>query len=162
MAKVALEGMEFYAYHGFYAEEQLIGHRYIIDVYVETNISVAAATDDLYKTVNYETIYLVCKVEMRKTTKLIETVAQRILSRLGSQFGKKAQNITVRIRKLHPALGGKVACSFIEVDNKKLGLKGGGKVGGGMADMFGGGGDDLDDFDDLGDFDLDDMRGLLP
>jgi len=157
MAKVALEGMEFYAYHGFYDEEQVVGNRFVIDVYVETNISVAAATDDLYKTVNYETIYLVCKVEMRKTTKLIETVAQRILSRLSSQFGPKAQSITVRIRKMHPALGGKVECSFIEIDNKKGGGGGGrgkgGFGGGGGFGGFGGGDDD--------DFDIGDLRGMF-
>ncbi|MEL7021651.1 MAG: dihydroneopterin aldolase, partial [Bacteroidota bacterium] len=107
---------------------------------VETNVSVAAATDDLYKTVNYETIYLVCKVEMRKSTKLIETVAQRILSRLGSQFGKKAQNIMIRIRKMHPPLGGKVRCSVIEIDNQKGGGGMGSKGGGSFSDFD-------DDFD---------------
>lgn len=160
MAKIALEGMEFYAYHGFYEEEQIIGNQYLVDVYVETNISVAAATDDLYKTVNYETIYLICQAEMRKTAQLIETVAQRILSRLGSHFGKKASGVTVRIKKLNPPLGGKVACSYVEVDNKRgkgKGSSGGGFGGGG----FGGGGfdnfDDLDDDFDGGDFDFSDF-----
>ena len=42
MAKVGLEGVKFFAYHGFYEEEQQIGGEYILDVFVETNINSAA------------------------------------------------------------------------------------------------------------------------
>ena len=33
------KGMEFYAYHGFYQEEQLIGGDYVVDVYVHTDFN---------------------------------------------------------------------------------------------------------------------------
>ena len=58
MSQIALEGMRFYAYHGFYEEEQIIGNNYVIDVYIKTNFSEAAETDDLYKTINYENCLL--------------------------------------------------------------------------------------------------------
>ena len=68
MALIALEGVHFYAYHGFYEEEQIIGNNFILDVYVEANTGLAARTDDLFSTVNYETIYRICQMEMRTTT----------------------------------------------------------------------------------------------
>jgi len=33
---IGLEGMEFFAYHGFYTEEQKIGTTFIVDVYIST------------------------------------------------------------------------------------------------------------------------------
>ena len=69
MSKVALEGMQFYAFHGFYEEEQLIGNYFVVDVYVDTNFMGAAQSDDLGGTVNYETIYFICRLEMKKTSK---------------------------------------------------------------------------------------------
>ena len=34
MAVIALEGMRFFAYHGFYPEENIIGTNYVVDVYI--------------------------------------------------------------------------------------------------------------------------------
>ncbi|MFT5645393.1 MAG: dihydroneopterin aldolase, partial [Aureispira sp.] len=82
MGLIALEGMEFYAYHGFYPEEQLIGGDYIIDVYLETDFDEAANQDALEVTINYETIYRIVKVEMQKNSKLLETIAQRIINKI--------------------------------------------------------------------------------
>ncbi len=113
MATIALEGARFYAYHGYYEEEQILGGEYVIDVYVETDIEAAAESDDLFETVNYETLFLICQVEMRKPAKLIETVGQRIMTRIEEMF-PKIFGIKLRIRKLHPALGGRVDSSSIE------------------------------------------------
>ena len=54
MAKIALEGMRFHAYHGFYNEERKIGGYYTVDVYIETSLPRSAFQDDLTGTVNYE------------------------------------------------------------------------------------------------------------
>lgn len=123
MAKIALEGMEFYAYHGFYAEEQIIGGKYIVDVYVEAQVTKAAVKDDLSQTVNYESIYHICQREMRKKSKLIENVAERISMGIKHQFGF-LREIKVRVRKLSPPLPGQVHSSYVEVDgtfSKKCG-----------------------------------------
>lgn len=140
MSKVALEGMQFYAYHGFYEEEQLIGGYFVVDVYIDTNFTVAAQMDDLGGTVNYETVYFICRMEMKRTSKLIENVAQRIYNKLSSVF-TKVSGITVRISKLNPPLGGLVARSYVEVSS-------GG--GGGMMQGMDQGGMDFGgmDFDD--------------
>lgn len=147
MSKVALEGMQFYAYHGYYEEERLIGGQFVVDVYIDTNFVIAAQSDDLSGTVNYETVYFICRMEMKRPSKLIEHVAQRIHNKLSSVF-TKASGVVVRISKLNPPLGGPVSRSFVEVG----GSGGGGSKGGGGFDM---GGDD----DDFGGFmgSLDDL-----
>lgn len=154
MALIALEGMRFYAYHGFYPEEQIIGSEYIVDIHVDANTQMAAATDDLYKTVNYETIYLICQAEMRKPTQLLEALVQRIVSKINNIFGRKVTGLKVRIKKMNPPLGGRVECSFVEVDNLSRNGKGGNKSksfdGGGHFEDMGGG--EIPDFGDEGGF----------
>ena len=86
MAIISLEGMRFRAHHGFYEEEQILGGDYIVDVVVSTNATKAAIDDDLEKTINYETIYLICEVEMKRNAKLLENVAERISLGIRHQF----------------------------------------------------------------------------
>lgn len=119
MATIALEGMHFYAYHGFYEEERIIGGNYLLDVYVSTNTIFAAKTDDLFKTVNYETVYFICQSEMKKSSQLIETVAQRILNRIRDQFDY-VQGVRIRLRKLNPPVDGQVDSAYIEISSGKI------------------------------------------
>lgn len=114
-ATVAIEGMRFYAYHGYYAEEQLIGGYYVVDVYAQTNVQIAADHDELMATVNYETIYRIAKAEMQKNARLIENVAQRILDQIVTVC-QTVQGIRVRVTKEHPPLGGQVAQAYVELE----------------------------------------------
>ncbi len=117
MAQIALEGMRFYAHHGFYEEERVIGNDYVVDVYVDTVFTKAAVDDDLYQTINYETIYLICDAAMRKNSKLLEAVANRIALGIKHQF-KFVNALKVRVKKLNPPLGGRVDAAFVEVDGE--------------------------------------------
>ncbi len=130
MTTIALEGMEFYAYHGFYDEETKIGTTFIVDIEVRMIFSKGASSDALEGTVNYETIYFICKQEMKKTSKLLENVAYRIIGRLKSQFGQ-ISSMKVCIKKMNPPLGGKVHSAIVTIDTKQ-----GGK-GDGLMGMFG-------------------------
>ncbi len=136
MAIIALEGMHFRAEHGFYPEENAIGNQFVLDVYVEADISEAVETDELYEpaeedaeedgkplSVNYETIYLLCAREMKKPSKLLETVVQRIADRLSDYFTITIDDkeiclikgVRIRLRKLSPPLQGKVDSAFVEI-----------------------------------------------
>jgi dihydroneopterin aldolase len=114
MGLIAIEGIKFYAYHGYYPEEQILGTDYLVDVYAEVNTGLVVKSDNLSDTVNYETIYRIVKVEMSKKSKLIETVAQRIINRIKSIFDN-IETLKVRISKLHPPLGSSVARSYVEL-----------------------------------------------
>ena len=107
--------MHFYAYHGVYEEEQHIGGEYTVDVTLDVDVTQAAVADDLNRTINYETIYLICEAAMRRPSKLIENVAERIALQLKHQFGY-IKEMSIVIRKKNPPLGGVVDCAMVEVD----------------------------------------------
>lgn len=107
MAEIRLEGMSFYAHHGYYTHERTRGNNYMVDVSVHTDIERAALDDDLHYTVNYEIIYRICQDIMDQPCKLIETVAFRIAHEIRNSF-PDLQNISVVIHKMKPELGGPV------------------------------------------------------
>ncbi len=109
MATIAIEGMEFFAYHGCFKEEQVIGTRFTVDIVLEADTSQAEISDDLKQTVNYQAVYKVIKAEMEQNSHLLEHVARRIMDSVFNHFNE-IQHITVKVSKLNPALsvGGKV------------------------------------------------------
>lgn len=111
---IAISGMKFYAHHGVYAEEQLIGGEYTVDVFIDTDFKKAVENDDLTGTINYETVYLVTKFEMNIPTNLLETLAYRILDKLKAQFSVIAV-LKIRITKHFPPLGASVDNTMVEV-----------------------------------------------
>lgn len=120
MAIIALEGIRLHARHGYYPEEEILGTEFIIDVYVEANIKEAADSDELMQTVNYETIYLICQREMKNTSSLIEKTAQRIADEI-NDFFPQVWGVKVRLRKMHPPLGGSVHSAFVEIETGSFG-----------------------------------------
>ena len=119
MGRVALEGIRFYAFHGFYQEEQKTGNYFIVDVYVDASIEKAASGDELAATVNYETIYRVCKLEMDKPSKLLEHVARRIIDRI-VYLCTGIEKIKVRISKQNPPMGAQIDRAFIEFEDQYI------------------------------------------
>ena len=96
-----------YAYHGCMEEEARIGGNYIVDVTLEADLSVAAKTDDLSKTIDYCEVYEIVKTEMAIRSKLIEQVAQRITNSLREKF-TTLQHAEVKLTKLNPPINGDV------------------------------------------------------
>jgi dihydroneopterin aldolase len=107
MGQIALEGMAFYAHHGYYTEERKRGNNYEVDVQISYALEPAATTDDLKKALNYEEVYRICQEEMDSPQHLIETVARNIAVRLREAFDKM-DNVRVKVRKMKPELGGPV------------------------------------------------------
>jgi len=107
MSKISLEGMEFFAYHGCFSEEQIIGTHFIVDLWIDTNTAEAEETDKLSKTLNYQEIYLLVKEQMVIKSKLLEHVGRRILNALQEKF-PEIESAEVKISKMNPPLGGKL------------------------------------------------------
>jgi 7,8-dihydroneopterin aldolase/epimerase/oxygenase len=103
--KVALEGLEFHAYHGVYPHERSSGNKFEVDVVVQTEFSDSAFQDDLTGTINYENLYAIVKDEMSKPSKLLETVGYAIASKTLETFGE-AKSVEVQISKFNPPIGG--------------------------------------------------------
>ncbi len=107
MSTISIEQMEFYAYHGCFKEEQIIGTRFLVDLYLETNTEKAEKTDDLEDTVNYQEVYLLVKKEMDIKSKLLEHVGRRILDSIMKRFPRLV-SAELKISKMNPPLGGKI------------------------------------------------------
>lgn len=116
MALIAVEGMQFYAHHGYHKEEQVLGGKYVVDIYFRLDISEAAATDQLSKTIDYEAIYRVTKQEMEKRSNLIEHVCRRILEALQGAY-PGISYLRVRVSKHNPPLKGHVERVFVELES---------------------------------------------
>ena len=107
MAIIQLEGMEFYAYHGCFAEEQIIGNKFIIDVSFECDAQEAENSDNLSNTIDYQDVYNSIRAVMQIKSKLLEHVGRRIINAMKERF-PVIKNISVKVSKCNPPIGGKV------------------------------------------------------
>ncbi len=109
---IELAGMEFFSYHGHYDEEQIVGSRFVVDLKVNADFSRASMSDDLFDTVDYQELYAIVAEEMAIPSKLLESVAKRIIERLKKRY-PQVSGATLTISKLNPTLGGQVGAARI-------------------------------------------------
>lgn len=118
IGRVALEGLEFHAFHGVYPHERESGNFFEVDIAVETDFSKAASTDELMGTVNYETLFKVVKDEMEQPSKLLETVAEKVANDVLEIF-PNVISVEFRISKLNPPIGGKCRKATVSLVKKR-------------------------------------------
>ena len=107
MGVIEIEGMEFFAYHGHFAAEQVVGNRFVVNLTLRTDCEKAAKSDNLEDTLNYQIVYEVVSEEMKIKSRLLEHVAGRILDRLYEKF-EDIINAKIKISKLNPPMGGQI------------------------------------------------------
>jgi dihydroneopterin aldolase len=115
MSVISIEGMEFFAYHGCFKEEQVIGTKFRIDLFLEVDTSNAEKSDNLKDTVNYQSVFQLVKKEMETPSKLLEHVGRRVLDRIKKEF-PHVEHARIKIRKLNPPLGGKMDFVSLELE----------------------------------------------
>lgn len=114
---IALQDLRFYAFHGFYPEEQVLGNEFFVDVHCHADHALGL-DDDLAGTVNYEVLYTIVGEEMKVARKLLEAVAEAILARVRSKY-PFLSDVRVEIRKMNPPFGGDGAVASVSLDWKK-------------------------------------------
>jgi dihydroneopterin aldolase len=107
MISIHIEGMKFYAFHGHYPVEQLVGNEFIVALKIETEDYEAINSDKLDDALNYQIAYEIVKAEMSFNSNLLEHVANRILNALYSRFSL-VRRAEVKISKLNPPMGGEI------------------------------------------------------
>lgn len=120
MGSIEIEGMKFYAYHGHFEAEQIVGNEFLVDLKLKTDCSDAAETDDLSHALNYQSAYELVKQEMGKPSHLLENVAKRILDVLYESFGNIEQ-ARVKVSKLNPPMGGEIEKVSVTLERKGKG-----------------------------------------
>ncbi len=118
IGKIALEGLEFHAFHGVYPHERESGNFFEVDVVVETDFTSAAKEDNLDGTVDYEVLFRIVKEEMDQPSKLIETVAEKIVNHIFDELPTVSE-VNLKISKLNPPIGGKCRRSSVSVSRRR-------------------------------------------
>ncbi|MFO7868852.1 MAG: dihydroneopterin aldolase [Bacteroidales bacterium] len=115
MGIIEIEDMEFFAYHGCFASEQLVGNYFSVYARLETDCSTAANTDNIEDALNYQTAYEIIKKEMMKPSALLENVSMRILDALYNHFSTRLHHATIKIKKAAPPIGGKIKSVSVQL-----------------------------------------------
>jgi 7,8-dihydroneopterin aldolase/epimerase/oxygenase len=98
--KIHLNNLEFYGYHGLYADEQRAGNRFRVNIAVDC---VVGSVIEIDQTVNYAEVFALVKAEMEIATLLMETLAQRITTAILARFSL-ATHVKIYIEKLAPPI----------------------------------------------------------
>ena len=118
MGIIKVKNIRVYAHHGCLKEETIIGCDYRVDLNVKANLKTSSKTDELSDTVDYVLLNNIVKEEMQHPSKLLETVAKRILNRIFKEDSlvKKA---SIRVSKLNPPIGGDVEMVTIKMTERR-------------------------------------------
>ena len=77
--RIEIIGLRVWGRHGVLPAERRVGQEFVIDVSLEVDVSAAAATDDLTRTVDYASLSdRLAAVVAGEPVDLIETLAQRL------------------------------------------------------------------------------------
>jgi dihydroneopterin aldolase len=107
MGLIKIENMEFYSFHGHFKEERIVGNKFLVDLTIETDMKLPAASDNLKDAVNYQRVYEIVKSQMEVKSHLLEHIAGRILDAIYTEM-KGVEKITVKVSKMNPPMGGKI------------------------------------------------------
>lgn len=110
MLEIRLNHIKMFAFHGYYDEEAILGSDFLLDISVGIPNS-DLSKDDLRDTLNYESLFAICKEEMAERSALLEHVVYRIKSNIIASFPKQVESLNISLKKLYPPLDGSVESS---------------------------------------------------
>lgn len=87
MDKIILKDLQFYGYHGLFAEENKLGQRFNVDVELHAPLEKAGLSDNMHDSIHYgEAFEAVKDIVEGKPKNLIEAVAESIAKELLAKF----------------------------------------------------------------------------
>lgn len=101
---ILLENLTFYANHGVFGQETVVGNVYIINLKIGVDLTKASVSDDLNDTISYADVYEDIKIEMMVPSKLLEHAAKRIIDRLKSKY-IQIESVELKLSKRNPPIG---------------------------------------------------------
>ena len=118
MGVIEVNNIKIYTNHGCLEEEAKIGSEYRVDIKIKADLSKSAKTDNLSDTVDYVHLNKIATEEMAIRSKLLEEVAQRMITRIFKEIPmvKKAK---VSVAKINPPIGGNVGEVVIILSKKR-------------------------------------------
>lgn len=115
MAIISIENMTFYAHHGCFEQERMIGTNFMASIYLTVDTTKAELSDDLQDTIDYSLVYQTIKEQMSIPSKLLEHVARRIILSVKTNF-PLVEKVKIKLSKCNPPIGGQMQCVTIELE----------------------------------------------
>ena len=118
MVEIYLKNVRCYCFHGCLKEESIIGSEYLVNLWAKGALGKASLTDKIDDAVDYVFLNKVIVEEMSIPSKLLETVAERILNRVLNE-DNRIQKITVSVSKICPPINGDVESVAVKLSKKR-------------------------------------------
>jgi dihydroneopterin aldolase len=112
--EIQLQGLEFFATHGLYKEENRLGNRFRVDVHLLLDVPFDPDDFRIENTIDYAGVYAVVKAEMETECPLLESLGQRMIRRITCQFPDLLR-VDVAVSKANPSIGG--LCEWVRVNS---------------------------------------------
>ena len=120
---ISLTGMSFHGRHGVFDEERALGQRFEVDVSMRADVSAAAQTDDVEKTVAYQEVYSLVKSHVEGRPKaLLESLCVNVARDILSSH-TRVDEVTVTLRKPSVPIAGILAHASVEVSRDRQWLE---------------------------------------
>ena len=97
---ISLKGLKFWAFHGLYEEEKILGNWFFVDLEVEIK---SETISNISQTVDYGQLFEIIKNEMSIPCELLETLSEKILQKI-IQFDS-IKRVEISIQKQRPNVG---------------------------------------------------------
>ncbi len=112
---IELEEMEFYAYHGCFSEEQVVGNRFIVNISIGVDVEIPSKSDNIQNALNYVSVYEITKKEIQQNSHLLEHLTERILNAIHTKFDY-VDWVRVKVSKMNPPMGGQMKAVSITME----------------------------------------------
>ena len=118
MVEIYLKNVRCYCFHGCLKEESIIGSEYLVNLWAKGTLGKASFTDKIGDAIDYVFLNKVIVEEMSIPSKLLETVAERILNRALNE-DDRIQKITVSVSKICPPINGDAESVAVKLSKKR-------------------------------------------
>ncbi|WP_075603511.1 dihydroneopterin aldolase [Saccharicrinis aurantiacus] len=112
---IELEEMEFYAYHGCFKEEQVVGNRFIVNIAISVDVTKAMKSDSIYDALNYVEVYEITKEQIKQNSHLLEHLTDRIVTAIKAKFDY-IDWLRVKVSKMNPPMGGQMKAVSVTLE----------------------------------------------
>ena len=118
MVEIYLKNVRCYSFHGCLKEEGVIGSDYLVNLWVKGALDKTPLNDKIEDAIDYVFLNKVIVEEMSIPSKLLETVAKRILDRVFKE-DKRVRKIKVSVSKICPPINGDVESVAVKLSKKR-------------------------------------------
>lgn len=102
MITIHLEQLRFFAYHGLFEEERLLGNDFLVDIQLQYHPH-QKMIYAIEETIDYTQVYEMIANRMKEPTDLLETIATDFCNQVMVKFAA-VDTIQIYIKKLNPPI----------------------------------------------------------